>query len=150
MWVGIAPLQCTIECRCGRMHTRHAPLTLMAKNRFPQHFSQSYLWMITKLGMWVGIATLLNPINCRSGRMHRAHAPLTLIAKRLEAEVSAAFIDGWSPNLACGLVLPPFWTLLFTAIPVECTRHAWVSLGYINLVLAVFHQVFHGYYLIFF
>ena len=91
MWVSIAPLQCTIECRCGRMHTRHAPLTLMAKTRFSQHFSQSYWWMITKLGMWVGIAILLNLIYWCSGRTHRRHAPLTLVDKN-------ARITGFSPE----------------------------------------------------
>ena len=101
------------------------------KQRFLHHFWQSSWWMITKLDMWVGITTILTPINWRSGRMHRLHAPLTLMAKNARnrgfRSVSHRDIYGWSPNLACGLVLPPYWTLL-TAVPVGCAgvTHHWL------------------------
>jgi len=35
-----------------------------------QSFSDSYWWIITKLGLWVGITALLDPFYCRSGWMH--------------------------------------------------------------------------------
>ena len=81
--------------------------------------------------MWVGIAPLLCTIKCRSGRMHRRHAPLTLMAKNTRNAGFQTFsdrvLDGSSPNLVCGLVLPPYWTL-FTVVPVRCTgvTHHWL------------------------
>ena len=127
-------------------------LSLCRPRQFPDIFLQSSWWIITKLGMWVGIATLLNPIYCRSGRMHRRHAPLTLMAKNASNRGFQAFsdrvVDGSSPNLVCGLVLPPYWTL-FTAVPVGCTHHAWVSLGLYQVRLGCFSPSFF-FHLIFF
>ena len=84
-----------------------------------------------KLGLCIGNGMGQNPIYCRSGRMHRRHAPLTLMAKNTRnggfRTFSDRVLDGSSPNLACGLVLPPYWTLL-TGVPVGCTRvtHHWL------------------------
>ena len=108
MWVGIAPLQCTIECRSGRMHRRHAPLTLMAKNTRNRGFRS----------------------------------------------ISRIVLDGSSPNLACGLVLPPYCALL-NAVSVGCTdvTHHWlwwlktlelqVSRPFLTELLMDHHQTWH-------
>ena len=71
---------------------------------------------------------------------------------------SGRVVDGSSPNLACGLVLPPYWTL-FTAVPVGCTgvTHHWlwwlktleteVSAAFLTELLMDDHQTWHvGWY----
>ena len=137
-------------------------LSACRPRQFPDLFWQSSWWIITKLGMWVGIAPLQCTIECRSGRMHRRHAPLTLMAKNTRnrgfRSISRIVIDGWSPNLTCGLVLPPYWTL-FTAVPVGCTgvTHHWlwwlktleteVSAAFLTEFLMDDHQTWHvGWY----